>query len=113
MEKNIIFCGQNAKIACDEKCNKAWGNNNRPKIQLTDNEDDYAFLSDDELGDAPVNPGTYEGGNGKPINKVNIPNKWCVRECERCEMSKPDEFDKPLILKDFSKRIFNMAYHYA
>lgn len=40
MEKIIIYFGHQAKISCDEKCNKAWGWNHRPFIQLSDEEDD-------------------------------------------------------------------------
>lgn len=83
METIIMFCDQQAKVGCDEKCEKAWGNENRPKVQLSEDEDDYAFLSDDELGEAPIDPGTYEGGQAKPIDKKDIPNRWCIRECER------------------------------
>jgi hypothetical protein len=71
---------------------------------MSDDEDDYGYLSDDELGDAPEYPGTYEGGQGK--NPLSM-NKWCVRECERCTMSAPGEWDKPLKLPDFSKRVYN------
>lgn len=135
MEKIITYFGQRAKIACDEKCNKAWGINNRPRVypqiskdkifglnddvhppelyieggNLPDNFDldDYVYCSDDELGDAPVDPGTYEGGEAKPTNKSEIPNKWCVRECERCVMSEVGQSHKPLQLTDFSKRKYN------
>ena len=78
MEKLIIYCGQVVKVSCDEKCHKAWGVNNRPKVQLSDDEDDIAYLSDDELGEAPINPETYEGGYAKPTLKTEIPNKQCV-----------------------------------
>jgi hypothetical protein len=110
MEKIIIYFGQNAKVACDEMCNKAWGINNRPNEQLSDDEDDTVMLADGELGEAPEHPGTYEGGDAKPIDKVGIPNKWCVRECERCAKSKPGEYKKHLPLKDFSKRIYNQPW---
>lgn len=54
MEKIITYFGQDAKVGCDQKCNKAWGHNLRPKIEFDENEpDDYAYLSDDELGEAP------------------------------------------------------------
>jgi hypothetical protein len=109
MEKQITYFGQPAKVACDENCNKAWGINNRPKIQLSEDEDDYAYLSDDELGDAPENPGTYEGGHAKPTHKSQIPNKWCVRECERCSLSSPGEYNLPPVVKDFSKRMYNIS----
>lgn len=107
MEKLITYFGQKAKVACDEKCNKAWGST-RPKEQLFDDEDDYVLLSDEELGDAPENPGTYENDIPKPINKQNIPNTWCVRECERCAMSEHGKYNEPLLLKDFSKRRYNI-----
>jgi len=106
MKKQITYCGQQVFVSCDEKCDKAWGINNRPKIQLDDNnDDDYCYLSDDELENAPKDPGTYEGGDAKPISKQEIPNKWCVRECERCEMVNINE---EIILPDFSKRIYNI-----
>lgn len=108
MEKIITYMGQAAKVACDEKCNKAWGINNRPYNQLSEADDDTELLSDDELGEAPEDPGTYEGGHAKPINKQGIPNKWCVRECERCVMSNPGESHLPLELKDFSIRRRNI-----
>jgi hypothetical protein len=107
-EAIITFCSQKAKVACDENCKKAWGHNSRPKVQLSDNEDDFAFLADSELGEAPADPGTYEGGHGKPLSSDGFPNKWCVRECERCVMSNPGEYDLPLVLEDFSKRSYNI-----
>jgi len=113
-EKIITYCRQKAKVACDEKCNKAWGINNRPKIEFDKNDpDDNAMLSDDELGEAPVDPGVYEDGHGKPINSDEFPNKWCVRECERCVMSMPNEYNKPLQLKDFSKRRYNQPWKHS
>ena len=109
MEKVIIFFGQKTKVACDEKCNKAWGINTRPRIKITDSdEDDWCWFSDNELDNAPENPGTYEGEHAKPIDKSEIPNKWCVRECERCVMSGIGKFNEPLKLKDFSVRIYNI-----
>jgi hypothetical protein len=105
-EKINLYFNKEIKVACDENCNKAWGINNRPKIQLSDtDEDDYAFLSDNELGTAPKNPGTYEGGAGKPFSSDEFPNKWCVRECERCVRS---EILEEAVLEDFSKRRYNI-----
>lgn len=113
MEKLITYFGQNTKVACDEKCHKAWGICNRPKIQLSDDEDDIAYLSDDELEIAPIDPETYEGGEAKPTLKTEIPNKWCVRECERCSMSKPGESHLPVKLKDWTKRGYNQPWKYG
>lgn len=110
MEKLITYFEQQAKIGCDEKCHKAWGWNNRPFEQLSDDEDDKVWMSDDEIGIAPVDPGTYEGGYAKPTLKTEIPNKWCIRECERCQMSKPGEYDQPLKLEKWSERVYNQPW---
>ena len=110
MEKEIIYFGQKTKVVCDEKCNKAWGLSARPRVQLSDDEDDCCWLADGELGEAPADPGTYEGGHGKPYSPVDAPNKWCVRECERCKMSERGKYDEPLRLEDWSKRVYNQPY---
>ena len=72
-------------VSCDSKCEKAWGRNSRPTLGLNPESDDY--LPDDQLGIAPADPGTYEGGVGKPSDPSQFPNKWCVRECERCQVN--------------------------
>lgn len=105
MKKEIRFFGQQVIVACDENCNKAWGMNKRPKEQLSDDPNDYAFLSDDELPMAPENPGTYENDQPKPINKIGIPNRWCVRECERGCLFK---LGQDIRLPDFSRRLRNI-----
>lgn len=113
MEQLITYFGQQAKVKCDGKCNKAWGILNRPKLYLSDEEtepDDVVFLSDDELGTAPEDPGNYEGGDAKPLSSDEFPNKWCVRACERCEMSKPGEYKSDLKLTDWSKRVYNQPW---
>lgn len=108
MEKQITYFGQPAKVACDEKCNKAWGISSRPKHSLSNNPDNWEWLSDQELGEAPKDPGTREGFDMKPVNKEGIPNKWCVRECERCVISDYGKPNQQLELPDFSKRIKNI-----
>jgi hypothetical protein len=109
LKKEIIYFEQKALIACDGKCEKAWGTNNRPRIQLSEeDEDDWVWLADTELGLAPRDIGTYECEDGKPRNKTEKLNKWCCRECERCYMSRPNEFDQPIILKDFNNRVYNI-----
>jgi hypothetical protein len=100
------FFNQRAKAACDQKCDKAWGIQNRPRTQLSNDDDDWEWHSDTELGTAPIDPGTYEGGHAKPLDKTI--NKWCVRECERCVISAPGRLDEDLFMKDFSRRIPNM-----
>lgn len=104
----ILFCGQKARVKCDRKCNKAWGINTRPKKQLSIDEDDYCFLSDNELKNAPTDPGTYEFNDCKPQSPNDFPNKWCVRECERCSMSRPGKITEELPVIDYEKRFYNM-----
>lgn len=109
LEKLIMFCGQRARVACDGLCSKAWGISTRPRVALSDDPDDFAWLADGELGEAPADPGTSEGCDSKPVS-VSGPddiNRWCVRECERMVMSAFGESDRPLPLRDFSQRISN------
>lgn len=112
--KSLIFFGQPATHACDGKCSKAWGRNGgRPRVQIGDHVDDYAYLADDELGEAPVDPGTYEGDHAKPAHAKGPDdiNKWCVRECERSWMNPPGRPDAVPELPDFSGRFYNIAPH--
>lgn len=95
-ESLIVYFGQRAKVACDGNCAKAWGRSQRP---TRDGEDDY--VPDAELGIAPVDPGTYEGEDSKPLSVTQFPNKWCVRECERCVMSRPGEWNLPVKIPEF------------
>lgn len=105
LTKTIFLFGNREVHACDANCRKAWGINNRPKIQLSEDEDDTIYLADHELGDAPNDPGTYEGGYAKPIGDDSKGNKWCVRECERGGIFEPGQ---NIVLRDFSARIRNM-----
>lgn len=100
-EKLILFVGQIAKVNCDARCDKAWGRNNRSKRQVGSDVDDWEYLADDELGTAPKDPGTYEGRDAKPSDSSEFPNKWCSRECERCNMSAPGEWMNDLKLYSF------------
>ena len=75
--EEIIYFGKPTTVECDRLCSKAWGSTGRPR------NDDDETIPDSELGTAPEDPGTYEGGEGKPLTPDDFPNKWCVRECER------------------------------
>lgn len=98
MKTTGLFFGKTATLQCDGNCNKAWGVNSRPRLVPEDNDDDFCYLSDNELGTAPKNPGTYEGGEAKPV--IPMHNKWCWRECERSSINgTPD---------DFTCRVFNI-----
>jgi hypothetical protein len=124
---NIVYFGKQCVLACDAQCHKAWGINNRPRVYLEDptgtvypnddhhypqdekiDGDNYAFLADDELGEAPFDPGTYEGGHAKPTLPEDRLNKWCARECERSDIA--DSLDD-IDLDDYSVRQYNFAPH--
>ena len=114
--KRLIFFGRPATHACDGRCDKAWGRNNRPSMQVSDDVDDYAYLADDELGTAPGITGITEGGQNKPLNAKGPEdiNKWCVRECERAWISPLSPHAQPDAepeLPDFSARRYNKAPH--
>jgi len=112
MEKIILIFGERTKVACDEKCNKAFGKDTRPKVQLDGNDtDDYAWLADWELDEAPVNPGTRQSGQSKPVNKAEIPNAWCVGQCERC-VKETRKFESHLQLIDFDQRVYSKPWRH-
>lgn len=103
--KAIIYHGVKKILICDGCCDKAWGIQIRPRVKLSSDEDDYAHLADQELGIAPVDPGTYEGMNGKPKILYLRLNKWCARECERSIIADPiHDFELP----NYTKRIRNI-----
>lgn len=108
--RQITYFGQQAVVVCDAKCGKAWGFRNRPRVEFGDDPDDIAYLADDELGDAPADPGDYEGGHAKPTRPDERLNKWCVRACERLEMSKPGKANETIAARDFSRRVFNQPW---
>lgn len=96
-------------LACDGRCDKAWGITQRPKEQLGADDDDVAYLADGELGDAPADPGTYEGASAKPASPEGM-NEWCARECERSDMASTIEL---LRVPDFRVRIFNQPWKHG
>ncbi len=103
IQKSIRFFGEPYTIACDGRCDKAWGINGRPRHYFQSQEvapDDYVYLPDSWLGTAPF-PETYEGGYGRPCDGQNedgnTMNKWCTRECERSKLSNPGD---PVEIKD-------------
>jgi hypothetical protein len=99
IKKNVTCCGKPRVLACDAKCGKAWGISRRPSRYFNPDEDidDYVYEPDSVLGIAPPDPGTYEGGHGKPTCKEERLNKWCYRECERSVSVRPSE---PIVLPD-------------
>ena len=125
--KHVRLYGLPVILSCDGKCHKAWGINNRPEVfymeegqppralqpgEVPRDIEDTAWLADDELGDAPEDPGTYEGGDGKPAvremtqGNAALMNRWCARECERHVLN--EEGVTPQVPpRDFSKRVPN------
>jgi len=111
-QKKINWFGTECTLACDGLCNKAWGVNHRPREYFDPNEpDDMALHADGELGEAPEDPGTYEGGFAKPdpsqVGAGEGMNKWCSRECERSTIAKPGE---PIQLRDLTQRLYNQPW---
>ncbi len=110
LTKEITWFGRPCLLACDGRCSKAWGHNGRPKVEFdAADPGDYAYLADYEVGVAPANPGTYEGGDAKPTSEMYLLNKWCARECERSAILEGERRQEPeKHLPDFSRRLYNM-----
>jgi len=77
----ILAYGQPFIILCDARCNKAWGRDLRSKVVRSNAEDDWEYMADVELGEAPERTGNTEGDDDKPRDKKH--NRWCFRQCER------------------------------
>lgn len=117
IQKPIVFFGQRLVLACDGRCDKAWGINGRPRhrFQPEDIEpDDHVHLPDSALGTAPgpgETVGLSEGGEMKPsavpLTDGARMNKWCARECERSEKVKPGA---PIVLDNMEDPIPNMPH---
>jgi len=119
ISKRGRFYGQYDVMACDGRCDKAWGINGRPRLYFMEegepprvlhqeespiDEDDYVYWKDSELGVAPgpcETRGASEGGECKPstapLTDGSRMNKWCLRECERSETFKEGD---PIVLRD-------------
>jgi hypothetical protein len=88
--KQIQMHGMQVTLVCDGRCDKAFGIADRPTRELGYDEDDFVYLTDDELGTAPAPDAieSREGGNTKPsaepIQDGERMNRWCARQCERC-----------------------------
>jgi len=100
LSKRILMYNEQQILACDGRCDKAWGINGRPKRELSDHPDDYVYIGDDDLGTAPPpgqTIGVSEGGHVKPSAVAlteadsELMNKWCARECERSKFFKSDQ----------------------
>lgn len=114
--KAITYFGKPCIIACDSRCDKAWGINGRPRKRFSETEpDDYVYLGDDEIDGKAPGPGRTvgisEGGDIKPSDGPLLSgqhmNKWCTRECERSAMSENGE---PFSLPDMKTPRPNMPW---
>lgn len=103
IQKSIVYFGRKCKLYCDGKCDKAWGVPSRPCVMVDGKK---YWVADNEFDNAPDDPGTYEGKDGKPIiNSGHDMNKWCARACERSIIVGIKEPMLKSNLRDFSKRI--------
>lgn len=110
IQREILYFGKRVILACDGKCEKAWGVGDRPRVELDPRDpDDWAWLADHELGIAPVDPGTYEGFQGKPEPDEKLESKWCARACERSTIV---DMGQPIVLRDLSRRRFHNKQPY-
>lgn len=100
--KAILLYGAPVILVCDGKCNKAWGVVFRPKTYLSEDPDDVLYAADGDLGDAPEDPGTYEGGQGKHPRSLN---KWCARQCERSTIV--SSIDESFVPQTWQQPVFN------
>jgi hypothetical protein len=101
--KVVNYHGQSCALACDARCEKAWGLSRRPEIQVSADPEEWAFRSDLELPIAPVHPGTTVGSEAKPRGPGERLNRWCAEECERSLMLRVG--DAVTQLPDFSNRV--------
>ena len=53
LSSEITFFGRPCTLACDTQCNKAFGIELRPTSPNSLDEDDYEWLADGELDEAP------------------------------------------------------------
>jgi len=51
-------------------------------------------------GKCKLAKGIGNGTDGKPETPDNFPEKWCVRECDRCNLSEPGKWELPLPLME-------------
>lgn len=65
--REIVFAGLPTFVACDGRCDKAWGLNGRPG-----RDDTHLGEADGALGLAPSEPGTWEGGDTKPSSPPGV-----------------------------------------
>ena len=114
IQKQITYFGQQTIVACDGRCDKAWGVNGRPEHRFQPEDvdpDDTVYLADSVLGTAPADTGSWEGGHGKPSDVPNTDgasmNKWCVRECER---SVKVDVGTPIVLRDMERPTPNQPW---
>lgn len=102
ISKHIIWFERPAVLACDGRCDKAFGINGRPRTQLTSDPDDYIYRSDDEIGLAPPPGETATLSEGSDMKPSAMPlqdgermNKWCARECERSTLAELPDMVRP------------------
>jgi len=79
----VPFCGKAMGVGCDGQCGLAIGIG----WYLEDGETlDVEAIKEEgtTLEHLRKDPLSSEGGERKPASDSEFPNKWCVRQCERC-----------------------------
>lgn len=106
ISKQIVFFGRALVMACDGRCDKAWGMNGRPRKQLSDDPDDFVYEADSALGVAPgpgqtvvYSEGAHFKPSAEPLHDGESMNKWCARECERSGHFDPNR--EPIAIPTF------------
>ena len=97
LAKSIVFCGSHVVLACDGRCDLAWGIEKRPRKMLSSiDPDDFVYLGDlhPDLGAPPsADKLGCHGGDFKPsdvpLTSSEKMNRWCARECERSSLIEP------------------------
>ncbi len=70
---SILYFGKRCLAVRDRKYNKALGLNvDRPQWREPAQPDDGIWLADADVGIALANPGSYEGGQGKPSTPPRV-----------------------------------------
>ena len=92
LARPMLFCGREIVLACDGRCDLAWGMERRRRRMLSAGDpDDFVYLGDghpDVGSPPPPRELGCEGGDFKPsavqlTDGSDKMNRWCARQCER------------------------------
>ena len=114
IQRSMMFLGEIHIVACDGRCDKAWGVDDRPTNRLGSDHNDFEWLADGELGQAPIDPGSLSSDNGvrKPllVRGPDDVNEWCVDRCERMAKCRAVTSERAPDPPDLSRRRPNFEW---